>query len=372
MQSAALPARTRPFPLPADVGVEQSRSVVRACTAAILHYIRGPHQSAGPEAILDATWPGDRTARAIVTRAATAPASTTQSGWAAELAINATGSFLASLSIASAAAQLFTNAVRLSLDGVATIRLPYVAPTAGIAPPFIGEGLPGPVRQASLGSAITLGPARKMLVLTALTNELNDHSVPNAEAVMRQVLTESAARQVDAAVFSTTAGDAVTHPGLLYGVTPIAATTGGGLAAVVGDIENLVAAIAAAGGGRRVMLFVTPGKAVSLPVLAPGIQVEIVPTPALAATPDTVVAVDPSGIFSAYDGSPTIDVSQEATLHFEDSSPLQLTTGPAGSAVIASPARNLFQVDSFSLRLRLPVAFVSRPGFTQVVNSVTW
>ena len=372
MQTAPIPARsTRPFPLPSDLNGEQSRSVFRAATAAVLHEIRGPHQSTGPAAILEATWPSDARARGLVTRAATNPASTTTTGWAAELVPTVTGAFLTSLGIASSASQLFAAAVRLSLDGVGTIRMPYATSLSTLAPPFVGEGLPAPVRQASLDSAVTLGPVRKMLILTALTNELNNHSTPTAEVVMRQLLTESAARQLDAAVFSATAGDAVTHAGLLNGVTPIAATTGGGVNALLGDTKALLAALTAAGAGQRVMIFAPPAQAAAIPIYAPGFNIEVVPTVALAST-STVVAVDPSGVFSGYSGEPQIDTSSAATLHMESSSPLQLTTGAQGSAVVASPQRGLFQVDSFALRLRLPCAWVARPGFVQQIVGATW
>lgn len=91
----------------------------------------------------------------------------------------------------------------------------------------------------------------KLAVLATLTNELAQHS--HAEAVVKQMLSESAALALDAKVFSTdAASDSVSPAGILAGVTPIVGKTGGGIAALTGDIKSLIAALAAAGAPTKI------------------------------------------------------------------------------------------------------------------------
>lgn len=211
-----------------------------------------------------------------------------------------------------------------------------------------------------------------MAILTSLSNELAEHSTPNAEVVIRTVVTESAARALDGALLSNAAADATRPAGILAGVVGLTPSTGGGVAALAADVEALVNAITAAGGGRRIMLFMSPGKASKVRLLAPGIgfPLEIVPAPSLPAA--TIVAVDPGGFVTGFGSEPRIDVSRETTLHYEDTSPSQISTVGTPNTV-AAPSRSLYQIDAYALRLILPVAWAVRaPGLVQTISNVTW
>src|SRR4051812_44085290 len=99
-------ARPEPRFLPSDPRPDSSRalalSVTRACTAAVLNQILSPNEGRG-ERILKETWPSDHRALAIVTRAATAPATTTTAGWAAELSVTGpSAAFLVNLPVSAA------------------------------------------------------------------------------------------------------------------------------------------------------------------------------------------------------------------------------------------------------------------------------
>lgn len=362
------PAR-RPFPLPQDIGAEAARSVTRAATAALLNQILSPNEGRG-ERILKETWPSDHRALAIVTRAATAPATTTTAGWAAELSVvGPSAAFLVNLPV-SAASQLFARSLQLPLDNVASIKVPYPAATPSLAPSFVAEGAPIPLRQASV-TTVTLGPSRKLAVLTALTNEIAEHSTPVAEVLIRGILVATTATALDAAVFSTTAGSASVPAGILNGVTPLTATAGGGATALLGDMKLLAAALATAGAGGQIMIFASPTAAAAIPILVPGYAgIEIIATPTLAA--GTVVAIDPAGVVSGTAGQPRIDVGKSTAVHYEDTTPLQISSGTQGSGVLATPVRSAFQTDSFVLRLTLDCSWAARPGFVQFIPSTTW
>jgi hypothetical protein len=353
--------------LPSDL--DPARSLVRACVAHVLHAIR-PEQG-HPEAIVARAWPRDQIARDIVTRASSDPPMGTGM---AGIRPTATSAFVAGLLLQSAAARLIERGIKVDLDGLASVSIPH-ASTATPLPVFIGEGAAIPVAQPQLSNG-TVGPTKKMALIEALTDELSEHSLPNAETVVRTVLTEAAARALDAAVFSNAAADATRPAGILNGVTPITAATGAGLTAMTADIAAIVGAITSNGGGRGgILLLMAPARAVSLAMQSPGFAqldetVSIVPCVALA--PASVVGIDPQGFASGFGPDVLIEVSHDAVLHFESATPQAIGT-PGTPNVVAAPAQSLFQTDSFGLRLIARAAWAMRaPGLVQTINSVTW
>jgi hypothetical protein len=90
--------------------------------------------------------------------------------------------------------------------------------------------------------------------------------------------------------------------------------------------------------------------------------------------PDGVVfLVDQAELVQGYGDSPAIDMSNQATLHMEDTTPLPLVTGAQGSGVAASPMRSLFQTDSLGLRLVWDITWNSRrTGAVQFKTGVAW
>jgi hypothetical protein len=70
--------------------------------------------------------------------------------------------------------------------------------------------------------------------------------------------------------------------------------------------------------------------------------------------------------------TPRFAVSNEATLHEEDTTPLPLSaTGTPNT--VAAPMRSLFQTDSIAIRLSLYVTWaMRRTGMVAVVVGATW
>ena len=86
-----------------------------------------------------------------------------------------------------------------------------------------------------------------------------------------------------------------------------------------------------------------------------------------------VVGLDPGGFASGFSPNPQIEVSQSATLHFEDTTPTDIGVVAGPPNTVAAPPRSLFQTVSYALKLILPVSWTMRaPGLVQVINSVTW
>jgi hypothetical protein len=317
--------------------------------------------------VVQRLWGADPAMAERIIKAASAPATTTTTGWAAPLVTSAVGTFLRSLRPRSAAAQLFTSP--LSLEAIGTLQLPRVASDFP-EPPFVAEGAPIPAMSGVLAS-VALGPPKKMALLASITSELDAYSAESAEAIVRDLMDDAAARGLDAAVFSPTAASATRPAGLLNGVTAITETSGGGQAAALKDVQNLIAAINAAGGGSSTAIFANPVQAAALAAYFPGnFPYPIVPTPSIAV--GTVIAIETAAIASGFSGLPDIDASKEATIHFEDTTPLAI--GTAGSPnTVAAPVRSAFQTDVIILRMILRCAWVPRAsGLVQFVEDATW
>jgi hypothetical protein len=213
------------------------------------------------------------------------------------------------LAPSSASARLLGLAASIDLTGISTVSLPYVGATGRPPVPFIPEGSPGPVVALNV-SATTLGPARKMLILAALTRETQDASAQTAETLIGSALATSAEQSLDAALFSSNAASDSAPPGLLHDVTPIASAGTTGAPGIADDLGLLADAISKPGIGIDDAVFIATAKlATKLRVLAsPKFTNEVLSSAALA--DGEVVAVVPRGLATGYsDGAVSVEVS---------------------------------------------------------------
>jgi hypothetical protein len=83
---------------------------------------------------------------------------------------------------------------------------------------------------------------------------------------------------------------------------------------------------------------------------------------------DTIIAIAPEAIATGFSGLPTVDIAKETVMHFEDTTPLNIT-----AAAVAATVKSTWQSNFLALRLRLELAYGPlAPGVVQVINSVTW
>lgn len=309
-------------------------------------------------------WPGDQPTRDLVLRSVQRPASLT--GWGSQFAARGVNPFLQSLRPTSAAARLFDAANSVSMKGRSTVMLSRRSASFPIAT-FTGEGEPIPVVQGAL-DGVLLGPPAKLPMIAALSGDLVAYSADTAEEVIRLGLEEGVSRGLDAAVFSSAAGSDIRPAGLFNGVTPIAATSGGGLSAVTADLKNLVGAVADAGGGGNVAIYASPRQAVALSIYAPNLIYPVVPAPVLPN--GTVAAIEQGAIASGFDTVPDVTFSRSATVHYENATPAHLATGgtPAGGQIASA-----FQTDVTLMRVIQPCAWATTgAGMVQFITGATW
>jgi len=263
----------------------------------------------------------------------------------------------------AAACHLRAYAQRTTPEAVA--KQSFNDPVTGI----ILKAATAPATTVGSGWADSLAALSIRDLVTSFTNEMAQQS--NIEEISRALLTESCALALDTAVFSTSpAGNA--PGGILYGVTPIGSTAGGGFNALTADIANLMKSLVQNYAGRDPVLIMNPTQATSLRTMAsPLFKIPILESTVIA--PGTVVLVEPSSFVSAFSPTPEFDVVDTPSIHFEDTAPQNITGGTPSPAV---PVRSLFQVDSIGLRLKLRAAWGMRMPSTNphvaYITGTTW
>jgi hypothetical protein len=331
----------------------------------------------------------DEPTRAILdytVKAATAPAMTTVTGWAAELVATLRASYMDLLYAKAVYPRLAARGLSLTFGMNGKIVIPSRATTPSIAGSFVGEGAPIPVRQAGFTSQ-TLTP-KKMAVITSWTREMDEHSVPAIEGLLRDAIQSDTALSLDAVLLDNGAATAVRPAGILNGVAALPATAGGGFAAAVGDVKQIAGALLTAthGNVRSPVWLMNPQQVMSLGLIsAPGTgtfpfqdQINagnfqgwgIIDSGSVPL--GRVIAMDAADFVAVGGDAPRFELSDSATLHFEDTAPADIISG-AAPGTPATPTKSLWQTDSIALRLILPVNWViRRAGVVAWVDGVTW
>jgi HK97 family phage prohead protease len=322
----------------------------------------------------------------IVVRGAVAPAMTTVTGWAAELVQPRYEALLPLLMPKAILTRLAPRGLALDFGTAGRIVIPSRQRTPSLAGSFVGEGMPIPVRQ---GAFTSLQLTRKKVgVISVWTREMEDASTPAIEGVIREAIQDDTSVVVDSILIDANAATVIRPAGLLNGVAALTATTGGGLNALVGDILQLVGAITTAtyGNLRNLVWLMNPAQTLSASLtgaaatgvypfkdeIARGTLANIPIIDSATVPAKTVILVDAADFVSVGGGAPRFDMSDSATIHMEDTTPLELV-GTGSPGTVASPQRSLFQTDSLALRMVMPLNWANRrTGTVAWTQNVTW
>jgi len=203
-------------------------------------------------------------------------------------------------------------------------------------------------------------------LIIAFSRELAKRSA--AESVFRQVLFDDAAASLDAEIFATTAVSAAAPAGLLFGVTPITGFAGGDDFAIKTDIRSLMLPYHLAGGGGDIVFITNPAMAASTALHFPQFAWPVLVSTQIPA--GRLILMQQSAFVSGFGSMVEIDRTESASLHFEDTTPLELVSA---AGVVADPTRSLFQTGAVALRMVYEMAFAARGvGRIQYLNGATW
>src|SRR5580765_6129971 len=347
------------------------------CVARFIAYARG----ISVEQALSERYPDDEQT-AVVTRAAIAGATTTTAGWALELVQVGQGEFVNSLMPNQVFPKLSAMGLQLTFGpNSGAIKIPSRTATPSIGASFVAEAAPIPVRRLGTTS-ITLYP-HKVGGISVFSREIAAYSNPDIESLIRQSIIDDTQINIDALLLDNVAVSTTRPAGLTNGVSTLTATAGGGYAAFLGDMNKLTAPFYAVNAGRRLAFLMNPAQRNQL-LYAPGPagapfgwstqftdMFTVIDSTSIAA--GAVYMIDAAD-FVSVSGAPEFDVSEVATIHMEDTTPLQIATGAQGSGVLATPTQSMFQTAQIAIRMIANVNWaMRRTGMVQFIGTgVNW
>lgn len=314
-------------------------------------------------------WPQDHVTMHMVTRAATSPAQTKQTGWAAELAQRVVADVVNALGPVSAGVRLMQCGLVLSFDHAGSIAVPGFITEFSHTGAWVAERQPIPVYNAVATAAVL--EDHKIAGICVLTREMVESS--NAEALVQDVMTKSMGRVLDEVLVDANPASDLRPAGLRYGVaatTPSAATDA--QEAFIADVSLLLTALAPVVGGGRVALLGSLGRIFRMAVRSYGAYNESDPDRRILLLPSSAIindfcAVACAALVSVFGTEPQIEVGTVGALNME-SVPAPDPTTPG------MPFRSLWQSDSIGIKLRWPVTWALRDprGFAWMTPTGGW
>lgn len=342
-------------------------------------------------------------------KTAVAPANTFTAGWAQELTNEATAALLESLVDVSVAARLSTYGVVIPFNGQNSVKVPRVNQRTTLTEPgWTGEAGQIPLSSFSFGS--TVMERTKLAAIVPATEELAQTSIVEITGLFQRELEKDYSVRLDAALLSSAAAVTGVRPaGMLEGYSALTPTVGGGVDAVVSDINALGTALANANMGINPVLILNRADAMAARNFRNDLgqfmfagemdQGTLMGYPVIASNnvpQHTAILVEASALAMALD-APEYRVSTEATLveanadgtaptHADDGSEALGTAGEIprsggipissdglGTAAAGFSVRSLFQSYSLAVRGVFPTSFArTRPNMLAYMSATTW
>lgn len=327
--------------------------------------------------VLDERYPGHE-ATSIIAKADQTIGSTGVSGWASEIVQTAYADFLQALTGVSIYPKLRERGIGLSFDGQGSVSLPRRT-AGGAGGGFVAEG--SPIRVGRITTAAATMTPRKLGVIVPFSRELAKRSTPAIEALVRQAIIEDTAAALDPILLDATASSSARPAGLINGVAAVGPGYGGDdYKAVIEDFKALLAPFVAANATDNITVVMNSAQGLSLALMEGPLgnpdwfnsirqRVNIIES--THATAGRLIALRNSDFATALGDAPEFDISEQATIHMEDTTPLEIVsgTGPA----TADPVRSLWQTGSIGVRMLMDVSWLMRrPGMVQWVDGVSW
>lgn len=333
-------------------------SRVRPLVRTIIANGRGPMAA---DQVAKDLWPDDRDTQAIIEKGVV-----TLAPYAA-LGRTNISTLIDILGPMSAAGAVLRHAIQVTFEqGGNTVAVPNSAATSTNAV-FIAQGAPIPPIQLTFDAA-TMVP-KKMALAFGMTREIVEGT--NCEPFTTAVLHEKTSLGLDTIFFDSTAADTTRPQGVRYNVAAITAAAAGA-GAMVADLAALVAAVAAqAVTMQNIILVASPNVVAKILLTVPNLPFKLFASAGLGAS-NVVLALATNTIVAAVEDI-RVEVSKEATFHFEDTTPAPLSAVGTPNTV-AAPVRSLYQTDCVAVRLVAHLNWVQRTasGGVAWIENVNW
>jgi len=314
----------------------------------------------------------------VIAKADQVIGTTTGSHWADDLMQTVNQGFLQALTGVSIYPQLRTRGITVDFMGNSTVNIPRrTAGTAGGG--WVAEG--SPIRVGKLTTAAASLTPKKMGVIVAYSDELGERSVPAIEGLVRRAILEDTAATLDSALLDATASSTARPAGLLNGVSAVASGyAGADYLAVKEDFKALLAPFISANAADAITVIMNPAQALAISFMDgpdnnanwfAGIRERVNIVESTYATANRIIAIRNSDFATGMASAPRFDVSQQATIHMEDTTPLEIVSGTGPTT--ADPVRSLWQTASTGIRMILPVSWaMARTGMVQWIDTTSY
>lgn len=322
----------------------------------------------------------------LIVRAATDPATVADATWAGPLVRDTWGEFIELIRDISVYPRI--PGMRLEFDRYGKVTLPRNDGRGNLAGGFVGEGAPIPVKEGAYGN-VDLSP-KKMAVISTFTKEIANRSIPAIDGLLRGQILEDTAETIDTLFLDAVARDTIRPAGLRdtteTGAGNINASAGATIANVITDATGVLTRVMTARAATSGVWIMNPLRILGLRNKQDAANGEFTFRAELDAgtfmgypyvasdnvTADVVVFVGGQAMAFGNDYAPTFDVSDQATLHMEDTTPEQIGT-VAVPNVVAAPVRSMFQTDSIAVKMTTGMDWrIIRTGGVQVLTGVAW
>lgn len=373
-RSAAAPASV-PAQVRRPLGHTEKDGMDLIVRAYVTHLV-AKGQGISVDRALEQRYPGHE-ALGVIVKADQTLGTTGTAGWASELVQTGYFGFLQALIGKSVYPELASRGLSLMFDQFGSISLPRrTAGTAGGG--FVAEG--SPIRVGKITTAAATLTPKKMGVIVPFSEELAQRSTPSIEGIVRQAIIEDTVATLDPILLDATASSTSRPAGLLNGVSAAATGyAGGDYTAVREDFRALLAPFYTANGADGILVLMNPAQGLNMSLMAgpvgdpnwlQRIRDRVSIFESTNVTANRLIAVRASD-FAGAGGNPRFDVSQQATIHMEDTTPLEIVSGTGPTT--ADPVRSLWQTASIGVRMLLDVSWtMRRTGMVQWIDTTTW
>lgn len=387
---SALAVRAASNPAPASAAQSPSRPRIEVnktrekgyfAFAGVASIIKAFTQRTSAVAIAEAAYKDDPEV-AVVVRAATDPATMTDAAWAAPLVRETWGEFLELLRDVS----IYPNlpGLRLEFDRAGKIDLPKNVGRGQLAGVWVDEGAPIPVREGTYGT-VDLAP-KALAMISTFTKKIANHSMPAIQDLVQEQLIDDTAESLDTYYLDANARSTGRPAGLQdtteTGAGNINAATGGTAAAINADLKGAITRYLTARAGPNAVWILSRINVLNLRTVQDAASGEFifraeVDNGQLLGYPflvsqniadDLVVLQGSQAVAYGNDYAPVIDVSEEATIVYDDTAPDHVLPDTN-----TQPAKSMFQMMGIAVRMHMGLDWrIARPGGIQVLTAVNW
>jgi len=339
------------------------------------------HTGRAIDQVLDERYPGrdEATELAVKTRAEAPLATTGTSGFVSQLVQSTWADFMGALTTMSVYPGLRDRGRRVSFDAAGTAYLPQRT-GSGANGSFFAEG--SPIRVGRVTVAAPTFTSRKMGVIIPFSREAAKRATPDLEGVLRTSILEDTAKTLDPILLDDTAGDTIRPAGLLYGVSAAASGYGGGdHVAVKEDFKTLLKPFIDAGAAGGITVIMNPAQSLAISLMDgpdnnanwfQAIRDRITIIESENATANRLIALRNPDFATGLGDMPEFEISNQATIHMEDTSPAALSAS-ASPNTVAAPIRSFFQTDSLGIRMIMDVSWtMARSGMVQWIDTTSY